>query len=66
LVLPVPVGPGDQPVPVDHPQGQFDRRRRDDRAVVDAASEVDCGPVDGVRGRDRLREIGHYAPIDLG
>jgi len=52
----------DQAVPVDHPQRQLDGRLQDDRAVVHAASQINRGPVGGVRGRDRLREVGHPSP----
>jgi hypothetical protein len=55
-------GAGDQAVAVDHPQRQLDRGRGDNRAIVHAAAEIERGPVGGVRGRDRLREVGHVIP----
>jgi hypothetical protein len=55
-------GAGDQAVPVDHPQRQLDRGRRDDRTVVHTAAKVNRRSVHGVGGRDRLREIGHAIP----
>ena len=58
LVLPVPVAPGDEPVPVQHAQWDADNRCWDRRVALHQHAEVDSWLVEGVAGNDSLHVFG--------